>query len=106
MKSGLWQYSVRDGGDVVVVVDDDDGEGVIIIKQMVMLVQAFAVFLLCYVIGQYIIDTFLTEGIFYLIFFLGYFQKDSSSNSVPVINARHGQSDNDTAGNGGFDWPR
>ena len=54
MKSGLWQYSVRDGGDVVVVVvDDDDGEGVIIIKQMVMLVQAFAGFFLCYVIGQY-----------------------------------------------------
>ena len=56
MKSGLWQYSVRDGGDVVVVVvvvDDDDGEGVIIIKQMVMLVKAFAVLLLCYVIGQY-----------------------------------------------------
>jgi len=45
LKSGLWQYSVRDGGDVVVV-DDDDGEGVIIIKQMVMLVQAFAGFLL------------------------------------------------------------
>ena len=56
MKSGLWKYSVRDGGDdvvVVVVVDDDDGEGVIIIKQMVMLVQAFAGFFLCYVIGQY-----------------------------------------------------
>ena len=35
------------------VVDDDDGEGVIIIKRMVMLVQAFAGFLLCYVIGQY-----------------------------------------------------
>ena len=51
----MWQYSVRDGGDVVVVVvvDDDDGEGVIIIKQMVMLVQAFAGFFLCYVIGQY-----------------------------------------------------
>ena len=51
----MWQYSVRDGGDVVVVVvvDDDDGEGVIIIKQMVMLVRAFAGFLLCYVIGQY-----------------------------------------------------
>ena len=50
----MWKYSVRDGGDVVVVVvDDDDGEGVIIIKQMVMLVQAFAGFFLCYVIGQY-----------------------------------------------------
>ena len=49
----MWQYSVRDGGDVIVVVDDDDGEGAIIIKQMVMLVQAFAGFLLCYVIGQY-----------------------------------------------------
>ena len=31
---------------------------------------------------------------------------DSSSSSVPVLNARHGQSDSDTAGNGGFDWPR
>ena len=52
----MWQYSVHDGGDVVVVVvvvDDDDGEGVINIKQMVMLVQAFAGFFLCYVIGQY-----------------------------------------------------
>ena len=48
------------------------------------------------------IDTFSTEGTF----FLGYFQKDSNSGSVPVINARHGQSDNDTAGSGGFDWPR
>ena len=58
MKSGLWKYSVRDGSDVVVVVvvvvvDDDDGEGVIIIKQMVMLVKPFAGFFLCYVIGQY-----------------------------------------------------
>lgn len=58
MKSGLWQYSVRDGGDVIVVVDDDDGEGAIIIKQMVMLVQAFAGFLLCYVIGQYALTLF------------------------------------------------
>ena len=50
----MWQYSVRDGGDVVVVVvDDDDDEGAIIIKQMVMLVQAFAGFFLCYVIGQF-----------------------------------------------------
>ena len=59
MKSGLWQYSARDGGDVVVVVvDDDDGEGVIIIKLMVMLVKAFAGFLLCYVIGQYALTLF------------------------------------------------
>ena len=52
----MWKYSVRDGSDVVVVVvvvDDDDGEGVIIIKQMVMLVKPFAGFFLCYVIGQY-----------------------------------------------------
>ena len=103
----MWQYSVHDGGDVVVVVDDDDGEGVIIIKQMVTLVQTFAGFLLCYVHDRAVrIDTFSTEGIFYRTFFLGYFQKDSNSSSVPVINARHGQSDNDTAGNGGFDWPR
>lgn len=44
--------SVRDGGVVVVVDDDDDFECVTIIKQIVMLVQAFAGFLLCYVIGQ------------------------------------------------------
>ena len=49
----MWQYSVRDGGVVVVVDDDDDFECVTIIKQIVMLVQAFAGFLLCYVIGQY-----------------------------------------------------
>ena len=48
---GNTRNSVREGGDVVVVDDDDDD--VIIIKQMVMLVQAFAGFLLCYVIGQY-----------------------------------------------------
>ena len=51
-------------------------------------------------------DTFSPEGFYHRTFFLGYFQKDSSSSSVPVIKARHGHSDNDTAGNGGFDWPR
>ena len=37
--------------------------------------------------------------------FIGHFQEDTSSTSMPVIDVTHGQSDNDT-GNGGFDWPR